>query len=256
MKKNRRGSTCLRLGVFLFVLMFCPLSSCQTINSTAAGLELPQMTIILSFDDGPNSLDDSTARLLELLDKYRIKAMFSLLGINAEYEPDIVRLIHEQGHLIINHGYYDKWAYPMGKNKFRDNLLKGEAAINAALGTESRPLLYRPHGGYFRRSQEKIWRKEGYTIVSCNARAYDAILKKSGKDRAVRKILNKVEKQGAGIILLHDAKDSHVRMEKKLKKQPNGSYNRSWIPDATEIIITALLENGYTFTSPAVLYSN
>lgn len=238
------------IGVFCIILLIYPLLSCRTISRSAKYINLPHNTVILSFDDGPNMHEDTTARLLDILRKYNIQAIFSLLGVNAENNPDLVRRIHEDGHTIVNHGYSDKWAVWMKKNEFKDNLLKTENAVNSALGNENRPRLYRPHGGFYHSKQQKIWRAEGFTFVACNARTYDAVLTKSEQDKVIRKIIKKVEKQGSGIILLHDARDSHIRMESRLKKQPDGSYNRSWIPEAVEAIIVSLLENGYQFGKP------
>jgi peptidoglycan/xylan/chitin deacetylase (PgdA/CDA1 family) len=235
--------------LYLIIVILC-LSSCRSINTTALNLELPRQAVVFSFDDGPNTVGDTTARVLDMLRTYDIQAMFCLLGVNVENAPALVRRIYDEGHIIVNHGYSDKWAYHMTNNEFRENLLKGDAAINAALGHDNRPRLYRPHGGYYRPSHEKILRDEGYTVVSCNIRAYDAVLTKSDQDRVVRDIVGKIKKQGAGIILLHDARDSHERMEKNLEKQPNGAFDRSWIPDTAEIIIVRLLENGYIFEKP------
>jgi hypothetical protein len=53
-----------------------------------------------------------------------------------------------------------------------------------------------------------------------------------------------VKKQNGGIIMLHDARDSPVRMEAVLAANPNGEFNRAWIPDVVEEIITVLLERG------------
>jgi len=238
------------LRILCFIIGFFCLSSCRSISSAPSELELPHQALVFSFDDGPNTADDTTGRVLDMLAKYNIKAVFCFLGVNAENAPDMVRRIYNEGHVIVNHGYSDKWASRMKKSEFRNNLLKGEAAINSALGHDCRPLLYRPHGGYYSQSQEKIWREEGYELVSCKIRAYDAVLAKSAQDRVVKKVLNKIEKYGSGIILLHDARDSHERMEKHLEKKPNGAFNRSWIPDTAEIIIVKCLENGYIFEKP------
>ncbi len=55
---------------------------------------------------------------------------------------------------------------------------------------------------------------------------------------------------GGGIILLHDARDSHARMEGELANDPYGVFNRSWLPEAVEKIIVALRQRGYTIGSP------
>jgi peptidoglycan/xylan/chitin deacetylase (PgdA/CDA1 family) len=226
------------------------LPCCQSINRSRTALGIARPGVILSFDDGPNAHADTTARLLDALQKYQIQAMFALLGENAEHSPGLVRRIREEGHCIINHGYNDKWAGKMTDAEFRDNLLRGEAAIAAASGEALNPKLYRPQGGFYTASQEKILRNEGYALVNGSIRIYDAVLDKTKKNKAVRQVVKMVEQQGGGLILLHDARDSYFRMEAELAKNPAGPFDRSWIPEAVEEIILALLEKGYRFESP------
>jgi peptidoglycan/xylan/chitin deacetylase (PgdA/CDA1 family) len=206
--------------------------------------------VILSFDDGPNAHEDTTARLLDTLKKHQVKAMFALLGENAAHSPALVRRIRAEGHVIINHGYNDKWAGKMTDAEFRNNLLRGESAIASALGEEFVPKLYRPQGGFYTTSQEKILRREGYALVNGSVRIYDAVLDATKKQKAVRRVVKLVEEQGGGLILLHDGRDSHYRMKAELAKNPGGPFDRSWIPEAVEEIILALREKGYHFESP------
>jgi peptidoglycan/xylan/chitin deacetylase (PgdA/CDA1 family) len=237
---------------YLFVLTFIVVCGCLSITNT--GLETRgNKTVIFTFDDGPNAHEDTTTRLLDVLQKYNIRAVFALLGKNVEQNPYLVRRIYTEGHIIANHGYSGKWAVRMKDDEFRENLLKGEAAIAAALGAaegaaegeDPRPKLYRPHGGFYYQRHERIWREEGWELLGGNIRAYDAAVSGTGKQKVIRTIINKTERNRGGIILLHDARDIYIIMEKELAKDPAGSSNRSWIPDAVEEIIISLIEKGY-----------
>lgn len=206
---------------------------------------IPRMAVAFSFDDGPNGEGDTTARLLDVLRKYQVRALFALLGENAGRYPELVRRIRDEGHVIINHGYADTWAVFMGPQAFKANLLRGEAAISAALGEGLNPKLYRPQGGYYRPGQRNIWRAEGYTLVPSSARVYDAVSPGGAKDKVVRGILKKIQDGGGGMILLHDARDSHNRMDRELAADPEGSFNRAWIPEAVEELLRELIQRGY-----------
>jgi peptidoglycan/xylan/chitin deacetylase (PgdA/CDA1 family) len=237
----------------LFLLAAAILCACRSITNAVPKTAIGNKTVILSFDDGPNADGDTTARLLDVLQKYNIRAMFALLGENVEKNPDLVRRIYDEGHTIMNHGYSDKWAINMNDEEFKTNLRKGESAIAAALGEYPHPKLYRPHGGFYTRRQETIWRAEGWELAGCNIRAYDAAATEAGKQKVIRTIIKKTEKthrtaRAAAIILLHDAKDTHPRMEQELAKTPKSSYNRTWIPDAAEEIIITLRAKGYRFS--------
>ncbi|WP_461245917.1 polysaccharide deacetylase family protein [Treponema sp. R6D11] len=250
LRKNTMNN---KFAPFIAPLLLLFLSSCMSINHSRAELNIPRSTVYFSFDDGPNAQDDTTIRLLDVLKKYQIKAVFCLLGVNAERAPELVKRIYDEGHCIVNHGYSDKWASRMKLEEFRDNLIRGGAAISSALGRNMYPKLYRPQGGFYNSAQEKIIRDEGYILVPSNIRAYDAVIDGTKKSKVVREIIKKTDKQGGGIILLHDARDSYVQAEAQLAKDPQGVFNRSWIPDTVEEIITILLEKGFILNSPDIL---
>jgi len=235
--------------ILSLVLVF----SCKTINNSREELHIPQSIVYFSFDDGPNVKGDSTSRLLDVLKKYQIKAVFCLLGENAERYPELVRRIYDEGHYIANHGYSENWSNKMNDEQFRDNLIRGTAAISSVLGFELTPKLYRPHGGFYTSTQEKIIRDEGYKIVKSTIRVYDAVDDGTKRDKVVKQVVKKVEKNSGGLVLLHDARDSYVQMEAQLAKNPHGVFDRSWIPDTVEEIITILLKKGFVLNSPDIL---
>jgi peptidoglycan/xylan/chitin deacetylase (PgdA/CDA1 family) len=230
--------------LFLFLAPVL-LSGCLTISRTREELLIPRDTVIFSFDDGPNAHADTTARLLDVLSRYDIRALFVLLGENVERHPELVRRIRDEGHLIVNHGYGDKWAIFMGDEEFTRNLIRGEEALTAVLGAEPAPRLYRPQGGLYQKQQQQIWREKGYTLVPGTARPCDAVESGSGRAKIMKKTLTSVTKQEGGLILLHDARDSHTRMEKHLDRDPEGEFNRSWIPETVEELIKTLINRGY-----------
>jgi peptidoglycan/xylan/chitin deacetylase (PgdA/CDA1 family) len=224
-------------GFFLF--------ACQTINRSRTEAGVPPLVVIFSFDDGPNAQGEVTARLLDVLKEYDIRALFALWGENAEKYPELVKRIDNEAHQIVNHGYSDRFAVRMDEDAFRENLMRGEVAIFAALGKKLKPKLYRPHGGFYNRRQEKICREAGYTIVPVNVRLYDAVLDGTERSKVVKEAIEKIEKEGGGIILLHDGRGSHVRMKEELEKNPGGAFDRSWIPGAVEEMIVELLGRGF-----------
>jgi peptidoglycan/xylan/chitin deacetylase (PgdA/CDA1 family) len=236
--------------VISVVLLGLLLAACQSITQNRADVGVRPSTVIFSFDDGPNAKGDTTARLLDVLKKHDIKAMFFLLGENSEYYPELTKRIYGEGHCIANHGYAEKWAINMRADVFLDNLTRGEAAISAALEHDFYPKLYRPHGGFYSSKQENIFHEAGYALVPANVRIYDAAMTKADHAKALREIIKKVKKQKGGIILLHDGKGSHSIMEKKLAKNSQGSFNRSFIPDVVEELIPVLLDMGYAIANP------
>jgi len=60
-------------------------------------------SLYLTFDDGP--VQGITETLLDLLDKYQVKATFFIIGQCAKNNPEIIKEIHNRGHKIANHTY-------------------------------------------------------------------------------------------------------------------------------------------------------
>jgi len=231
-------------GSFILILVF--FSSCKTMNITTSNTKigLPPSKVIFTFDDGPNN--NTTERLLDVLNKYQVKGVFCLIGVNVENNPEIVRRIYNEGHIIVNHGYSDKIAYFMNDDEFMENLLLGERAITETLGFEIFPKLYRPNGGIYNSAKDRIIKEEGYVIVPYTmGKVMDPYTTYDKKDKLIKKIIERVEKQDGGIIVLHDGRDGHERNRREIQKNPSGSYNRSWIPEAVEEIIITLLNKKF-----------
>ena len=65
--------------------------------------EKKSKTLYLTFDDGP--VEGITVDLLNLLDEFKVKATFFILGRCAKSHPEIIKAIHSRGHTLANHSY-------------------------------------------------------------------------------------------------------------------------------------------------------
>jgi poly-beta-1,6 N-acetyl-D-glucosamine synthase len=59
--------------------------------------------IVLTFDDGPD--ERYTPRILNILSKYKVPAVFFVTGINAEQNLPLVKRLYSEGHEIGNHTF-------------------------------------------------------------------------------------------------------------------------------------------------------
>jgi len=101
--------------------------------------------IALTFDDGPNPA--VTPRLLELFDRYTVRATFFLIGKFARACPDLVKEISARGHLIGNHSDTHANLFFRSPAGIRGELARCQDAIAAAVHAEP-PLWMRPPYGY------------------------------------------------------------------------------------------------------------
>ena len=76
----------------------------------------------------------ATERILKLLDEYRVKATFFILGSVAAAEPELVKLIAGEGHEVASHGWSHSLIHQLTPDQFRDELAQTEEIIQAQAG--------------------------------------------------------------------------------------------------------------------------
>lgn len=59
--------------------------------------------VVLTFDDGPD--ERYTPRILDILSKYKVPAVFFMTGVNAEENLPLVNRVYKEGHEIGNHTF-------------------------------------------------------------------------------------------------------------------------------------------------------
>ena len=93
------------MAVFLLCLVFQQrfLNAAVETGKRDEMIQEETKRVALTFDDGPNP--EYTEKLLDGLKDREVKATFFLLGNQVELYPDIVKRMHEEGHLIGNHSY-------------------------------------------------------------------------------------------------------------------------------------------------------
>jgi polysaccharide deacetylase family protein (PEP-CTERM system associated) len=86
------------------------------------------------WDGYPLRVGDNTHRVLEMLDEFRVKATFFVLGWVAQRLPALVREIHTRGHEIACHGYGHELIYCIGPNAFREDVRRSKRLLEDLCG--------------------------------------------------------------------------------------------------------------------------
>lgn len=191
----------------------------------------------LTFDDGPSQ--KVTPKVLEVLKKYDVEATFFVLGKMVDENPEILKMIYNDGHFIGSHGYSHniKKLYS-SEVAFKEELQKTEDSIRNALDNQNFDCtLFRFPNGFSSRiykSEKNICAKAlsniGYKYIDWNSLTNDSVQKLSRENS-----FNVFKKTSKGkdvlVILMHDS----------------GDLNKTY--DVLEDIINYLLEKGYEFKS-------
>ena len=173
--------------------------------------------IALTFDDGPNY---NTSKVIDVLNKYDIKATFFVLGNRAINNKDILRKMVDSGMEIGNHTYNHLLLTKYDENKIRSEIEDTSEVIYSA--TKKRPKLLRPSYGSV---NNKIKKVANMPIIIWDIDTLD--WKYHNSKRITSRVVNKV--RDGDIILMHDI------------------YSASL--NALSNIIPILQDNGYEFVT-------
>ncbi len=102
--------------------------------------------VSLTFDDGPNPAD--TLRLLSVLRRHHVKAVFCLWGDHVVQHPSVVREIVKHGHTLCNHSMHHDDMGPWTPEQIRTDLLETNAAIRRAVPGARIPYFRAPFGSW------------------------------------------------------------------------------------------------------------
>lgn len=173
--------------------------------------------IALTFDDGPNY---NTSKVIDVLNKYDIKATFFVLGSRAINNKNILKKMADSGMEIGNHTYNHLLLTKYDENKIRSEIEDTSEVIYSA--TKKRTKLLRPSYGSV---NNKIKKVANMPIIIWDIDTLD--WKYHNSKRITSRVVNKV--RDGDIILMHDI------------------YSASL--NALSNIIPILQDNGYEFVT-------
>ena len=176
-----------------------------------------ERAVYLTFDDGP--IPEVTPWVLDILDKYKVKATFFMVGDNVRKHPDEYKMVVERGHRIGNHSHNHLKGFAETTDHYLANVDMASCYISSNL--------YRPPHGIMRMSQYRALSKH-YRIIMWDLVTRDYNPKLTGEQ-----VLGKVKRYArpGSIITFHDS----------LRSVHNLHYA---LPRAIEW----LLADGYAFT--------
>jgi peptidoglycan/xylan/chitin deacetylase (PgdA/CDA1 family) len=190
-----------------------------------------QKVAYLTFDDGPSPR--VTPRILDTLKEYNIQATFFVIGNLAEAQPELLRRIQEEGHLICNHTYthdYEKvYADPQS---FLDELRQADETLSSILVDGYQSNIIRFPGGSFGESRKPFREAAtaaGYNIIDWNVVNGDAEAQKVSPQRLLQRVKETLQNKKQAVILMHDANAKKTTA------------------DALPAIIEYLQDQGYVF---------
>ena len=181
--------------------------------------------IALTIDDGPSPV--YTPQVLRVLEKYGVRATFSMVGENVSYYPAIAREVADAGHTIINHTWDHARLTALSASRQQEEIARATDAIHAATGVQ--PRMFRaPYGAW---SREAFAYCASERLVPLDWSVDPRDWSRPGVSEIVRTIMRTT--RSGSIILEHD-----------------GGGNRAQTVAALEIVLPRLIGEGYRFAIP------
>lgn len=146
--------------------------------------------VYITFDDGPTP--DVTEQILEVLDKYSVKASFFCCGQNADANPELLKKIAEEGHTIGYHSYSHKDILKTKPSEWLADVEWKSALSDVKL---FRP----PYGRILFRHYRSL--KSRYKFVFWDVMSYDYDVERSPE--SIMSLLEKSVREGS-VVVFHD----------------------------------------------------
>ena len=174
--------------------------------------------VYLTFDDGP--IPEVTPWVLDILDKYDVKATFFCVGDNVRKHPDIYQMVLDRGHRVGNHTFNHIQGIRFWTKNYLANVEKAAEYIKSDL--------FRPPHGHMRWMQYMTLKRH-YKIIM-----WDLVTRDYSKKLRPPQVLANVMRyaRNGSIITFHDS----------LKSWNNGNLQYA-LPRAIDF----LKEEGYEF---------
>ncbi|MFJ4184360.1 polysaccharide deacetylase family protein [Kitasatospora sp. NPDC089509] len=189
--------------------------------------EDPGRTVNLTIDDGPDP--QWTPRVLDVLARNGAKAVFCMLGPNAQAHPELARKVVAAGHRLCDHSVSHDTAMDHKDVAYQEKeIVDGQRMIQEATGGAPVPY-YRAPGGAFTPESRQIAAAHGMRPLGWNVDTRD--FERPGVEKIVETA--KAQLRIGPTVLLHD-----------------GGGNRAQTLAALEELLPWLTENGYAFSFP------
>lgn len=221
---------CVLCALIVCFNLFCSQAYAENTNVVFSKGSGKEKKIALTFDDGPHPR--YTKEILNILEKFDVKATFFVIGVNIENYPEDLKRIYNAGHEIGNHSY-DHSILNSEKEILEQEFDKCEKLIYDNTGTT--PTLFRPPQGKMNCDITNIAIKKGYSLILWSIDTRD------WEHNAPNNILKTVNENisNGDIILMHDY-----------------TSGKNTTCDALNLIIPALKQKGYEFVTVSELLNS
>ncbi|MDR1467234.1 MAG: delta-lactam-biosynthetic de-N-acetylase [Oscillospiraceae bacterium] len=166
-------------------------------------------TLYLTFDAGYEN--GYTPKILDTLKKHNVKAAFFVVGTYLKSEPDLIRRMTEEGHIVGNHTLSHPDMSSMSNiDSFKKEISPVEDSYKKITGQDMKKF-YRPPRGVFSELNLKFAKELEYKTIFWSLAYEDwKVNKQPAEGEALKKLTSRIH-PGA-IILLHTTSETNSKI--------------------------------------------
>ncbi|MDO5009188.1 MAG: polysaccharide deacetylase family protein [Intestinibacter bartlettii] len=157
--------------VLIFSLVYCIkiFLNEQNADIPIYRVDTKKKEIALTFDISYN--ERNIDEILDVLDKYNVKATFFVVGNWVDKNQDVVKKIYDRGHEIGNHSYSHPYFNEISEEKMKEELESTSKKIKAITGEGT--TLFRPPFGEINENGVKVCESLGYKVINWDVDSMD-----------------------------------------------------------------------------------
>ena len=160
---------------------------------------LEEKEVILTFDDGPQV--KTTKAVLDALSHHCTKAIFFSIGKMALGMPEIIREVAARGQTVGTHTWSHANVRKKGDQDGKDEIERGISAVRRAVGAPIAPFFRFPFLSDSPTALSYLGSRN-IAVFSTDIDSFD--FKPQTPEKLAASVMEKLEKRGKGIILMHD----------------------------------------------------
>ena len=176
--------------------------------------------VYLTFDEGYEA--GYTSKILDVLKENDVKAAFFITGHYLNSQPELVKRMIDEGHIVGNHTVNHPSMPDLDDSKLKDEVMKLHQAVYEKFNYEMKYI--RPPRGEFSERTLEISQSLGYTTVMWSFAYDDWDENKQGREEyAKEKILTNIH-NGAVILLHGNSRDNSNILDEIIEEIKDQGY--------------------------------
>jgi peptidoglycan/xylan/chitin deacetylase (PgdA/CDA1 family) len=207
--------------------------------------------ILLSFDDGPNRIDNTTGRLLDTLSQEGVRGAFCVCGRSVREAPEPVQRMMTEGHLLVNHSYWHQPLAVFSERALEKEINECDAVIASAIQNRSfKTQFFRSACGWRTRTLDRVLSRQERQLLPITDFGFDTSMTRHNYSKWVDRTLRTARRDHGGIFVLHDGRLRFWGERRYDPRDRDSSAYRGWVPDAAAVLIRRCRAEGFRFLDP------